>query len=815
MAKKVQPRKFEHGLSATSETVKHESNAFLSFVTGTHARWLYLLIYFCVTVFLFRDFLFNDVMLFGNDTIPDGIYTRQYYRNYHAEYGGIPRWNPFILGGLPFIDAMHGDTFYPAAWLNFFIPLKRALGHKLVWNVFLAGVFMYLFLRTLRLRKEAAFLGGFMYMLAPSFVSWLYGGHDAKMYVIALMPLAFTFLEAAMRSGKFPLFVCLGGVMGLLILTSQVQMAYYTYWAIGLYFLYRLFAGSENQILKTKRIVLFLMAVVIALALGAVQLIPSYKFTKSQSVRSGEERTGYEYATSFAMNFEEAAGMIVPSFPGFIDGRLESHQNLYWGKNPLKLNTEYHGIIPLLLGLMALLFCREKHKWFFLGIALLSFIYCLGANTPVYRLFYAFVPGIKNFRAPGMMIFIFCFAAVVLASQFLSVLFEKKVEMGHRKKFVMYSICIIAVITVLASIAGKNIFLLWRSIFFRGMSDYNTQAMTANVPFFIRDLWMVAILAGISLAGIWMFIVHKIGPLALALLLAIVVFIDDSVVDRRFITVFDPDTFESTAKDRTVRELEKKLSESGMPFRILGIVSRKSPNYYAMFGIQTADGFHNNELKTYERFKGGRQYRNFTDLWITENKFDPGGVMQNNFLKVAGVRYIVLPTREEGTQLFENKSSLERAFIVHERVMVHDDTLAVAMLRDTSFNPARTVIITGGTSGSYNGSDSLSVVDSFAYTKNGMAVKADFSSPGFLVVTENWVPYWKALVDGKPVDVKKAYGTFMAVECSQGKHEIQFTFTSLPYEQGKKLTLTSLSFVVFALAGSWLSVLIKRKRAAA
>ena len=62
----------------------------------------------------------------------------RFYKDHVAEYGSIPRWNPLILGGLPFIDAMHGDTFYPAAWLKFVMPLHRALGHKLVWHVFLA-----------------------------------------------------------------------------------------------------------------------------------------------------------------------------------------------------------------------------------------------------------------------------------------------------------------------------------------------------------------------------------------------------------------------------------------------------------------------------------------------------------------------------------------------------------------------------------------------------------------------------------------------------------------------------------------------------
>ena len=156
------------------------------------------------------------------------------------------------------------------------------------------------------------------------------------------------------------------------------------------------------------------MAVVVALMLGAVQLLPSYKFTTKQSVRAGKERTGYEYATSWSMHPEETAGMIVPSFSGYIDAHQDGPGgNLYWGKNSFKLNTEYHGFLPIIFALTALFMLRNRLKWYFSGIALLSLVYALGADTPVYRLFYAFVPGVKNFRAPSMIIFLFCFVSVV------------------------------------------------------------------------------------------------------------------------------------------------------------------------------------------------------------------------------------------------------------------------------------------------------------------------------------------------------------------------------------------------------------------
>ncbi|HDY87025.1 MAG TPA: hypothetical protein ENH82_02790 [bacterium] len=815
MAKNKRQKKSDRIIDSKPLNAKKEPDAFAKFLSMPNAKWLFFAVYLLVTIFLFRNFLFSDKMLFGSDTIPDGIYTRQYYKDFHAEFGGIPRWNPFILGGLPFIDAMHGDTFYPAAWLKFFMPLTRALGYKLILHVFFAGILMYLFMRTLKLRRDAAFLGGLMYMLAPSFVTWLYGGHDAKMYVIALLPLAFTALEAGMNKAKFYKFVGLGTVMGFLILTSHVQMAYYAYWAIGLYFIFRLFspAGKQREEIP-KKAAFFLIAVIIALTIGAVQLLPSYKFTTSQSVRAGAERTGYEYATSWSMHMEEAAGMIVPSFPGFyfLDGLSGRQGNYYWGKNPFKLNTEYHGIFPILFAVMALIFYRDRLKWFLLGLAVLSLIYALGANTPFYRIFYALVPGVKNFRAPSMIIFLFCFAFVVMASQFISALLNGKISLKKGDKRLLYAVGIIVGAALLISVMGRGFFELWQNIFYREILDNKINGLNANIPYFTRDLWRVVLLAVISLMGIWMYLSGKIRSSALVVLLALIIFIDGIVVNSYFIKVLNPRTYKDSAPDQTVRELQKKMAESKMPFRVLGMFSgKKSSNYYAMFGIHVADGQHNNELQTYELFKGGRYFDNFKSFWIDRNELNPDGLSNNNFLKVAGAKYIVIPIGQGRTQLLENRYALDRAFIVNDFVTVKNDALAIEMLKDSSFDPQKKVIITGDISESSIDSGDESIVNSFSYIKDGIEITADFYDPGFLVLAENFVPYWAAKVDGKRVDIHRAYGTFMTVWCPEGKHEISFTFRSSPYETGKKLTMASLVFVIISFAATGIMEQGKRR----
>ncbi|MFC1485404.1 hypothetical protein ACFL55_00040 [Candidatus Latescibacterota bacterium] len=786
-----------------------EGRSLAAVIGGPQAKWLFFGIYLIVTIILFREFIFSNDMLFGSDTIPDGIYTRRYYKEYHEQYGGIPRWNPFILGGLPFIDAMHGDTFYPAAWLKFVMPLTRALGYKLILHVFLAGLSMYFFLRTLKMRREAAFIGGLVYMLAPSFVSWVYGGHDAKMYVIALLPLAFAFLEAGMRRPLVRYFVLLGAVMGLMILSSHVQMAYYAYWAIGLYFLFRLFmAGIPGDTVTfsppdmLRKTGLFVMAVVVALTLGAVQLLPAYRFTTTQSVRSGEMRTGYEYATSWSMHPEEVAGMIMPDFPGMNSVDTHPEPQHYWGRNPFKLNTEYHGVIPLVFGLLALFFVRERWRWFYLGLAALSLVYALGANTPVFRLFYELVPGVKNFRAPSMIIFLFCFSFVVLASAFISSLLEGRTLLREGDRRLVWTVGIAVVAGVVVSAWGRGFFEAWAGVFWRSIPDSKAAAFAANVPYFIRDLWRGLLIFSVALLGCWMYLSKRIGALAFAILIAFAALIDGVSVDSRFITTLNPDLYPGyTAPDQSVVELQKRLLESPMPFRVLGMFSGKQgANYYAMFGIQAVDGMHNNELESYEQFRGGSQSANLTRHWVADGALEPSGLTRNNFLNVAGVRFILLADGQGGSQLFENEFALPRAFVVHDYRPVETDEAAVKALAEESLDPARTVIVTGRPDIPADPTVEGSRVISYKPFNRGYRVTARFAAPGMLVLTENHVPYWNAAIDGVPAQVFTAYGTFMAVPCPAGEHTVTFTFRSEPYETGRALTLLSLGFITLLLA---------------
>src|SRR4029078_3255960 len=93
----------------------------------------------------------------GSDQFTAGYSFRLFGAEMFKATGHVPLWNPYLFGGMPFVGAMHGDIFYPTAWLRLIMPVCTAMGLAFAAHIVLAGIFAYLLLRALRLGWTAAF----------------------------------------------------------------------------------------------------------------------------------------------------------------------------------------------------------------------------------------------------------------------------------------------------------------------------------------------------------------------------------------------------------------------------------------------------------------------------------------------------------------------------------------------------------------------------------------------------------------------------------------------------------------------------------
>ena len=80
--------------------------------------------------------------------------------------GQLPLYNPYSWSGAPLLAGWNAGAAYPLTWLFAILPGTAAWTLNLIVTWVVAGLGMFGFLRALRLRSLAAFLGAFSFVFA-------------------------------------------------------------------------------------------------------------------------------------------------------------------------------------------------------------------------------------------------------------------------------------------------------------------------------------------------------------------------------------------------------------------------------------------------------------------------------------------------------------------------------------------------------------------------------------------------------------------------------------------------------------------------
>lgn len=753
--------------------------------------WLAPALYALVTLVLFREFVFSLKNILGTDTVALGYFARSFYTHFLRDLGTFPLWNPLLFGGLPFVDGMHGDIFYPVSLLLVFLDPARSWGWKLALHVFLAGCFAYLWLRGIGARQGSALFGGLVYMLGAHLISLVYPGHDGKLFVAALTPLVFWLAERALTRRGLPEFALFALGVTLLLLTAHMQLAYFAVWGVTLYFLFRLaqiWRRERDKGTIARLFGLFALAGIAGTAAAAVQLVPPYLYLKTWSHRvektvEAEADRGYEYATSWSLHPEEALGLIVPEFAGDNIITPEGRQNqTYWGRNPFKLNAEYAGLVPLLL--VPLLFLgrrRDPRAWFFAGLGVVSLLFALGATTPVFRIFYHLIPGVKLFRAPSTIVFLLGLSIATLgALGFERFIDTARDPSGEGRSTRRYLWGAVAALGLLAILAASGIFTdLWKALIYPEMHPQREVALAANLGA-IKAGFGIAFLLALLVAAAWEALAngaigYRIALVALALLAGA----DLWRVSRDFIsgTValnelgVDPALYSA---DQTIHFLQMR-QEEGEIFRVLDL-GAYGTNVLAVHGLEQVAGHHGNEIGYYRALVGGDAVENLA-------------ASELRLLDLVNGVYLVTPQpiqapgytevfRGDRSLVYRNENALPRAFLVGAAEVVADDD-AVAHILSRDFDFSRTAALAEPLpDGVHLEGDPIGEVEwrERAHDRAELLVRTD--RPALLVITDNFYPAWEARVDDVATPILRANHTFRAIPVPAGEHRVELRYRS-------------------------------------
>jgi len=773
----------------------------------------------------FLPALLPGAHLFGTDYFASSYFYMEWLSEEFAR-GAIPKWLPYVYGGLPWF-ANPGATWYPPRLIgDLLLPAHKLFAFVYFVQVAAAGVGAFLLFRELRCRPWVAFVAALSFQFTGILLSFVYAGHDGRMIVASLAPLFFFFLHRGVRTGGLGAFAGASATLGLCMLGNQIQSVYYLLLAGALWAAFALwhhgFLARPGAL--ARRLALGLAAVALAFALTAVNFLPFLGYVEA-SPRGGEEGRGYAYATTWSMPPGEVVSLAVPEQAGILDEYRRDAPDA----NPFKLHTEYVGAFALAMLLLGALYSRRDRRWwFFLALALFALSISLGGHTPLYRLYYDLLPGVKRFRAPSLAFFLIAFSLSAMAALTLERLAALRVGDGadpgapgraapkpagsggaglEKAAWIAFGLVGLAVV---GAVLGPGV---------------ATAAQSAGRGW-LRFATFSAAIAG----TLWLWLSGRTRTPVAALLLAVTIVADLWIVDRRFFEVRPPPAVEFRADG--VADFLAREAGSARVWVLPSIPQlpayRGQTNYLMRFGVEQITGEHGNQLQRWNEYlgAGAEVYTDQHNLLGELQRFAASdGAAPTPLLDAAAVGYVVsranvgLPwpvVYEDGAGVvYLNPRALGRAYVVPAARVAGPDGSLEAVLApgwrppDVAILEEEPRVDLGAGGPTEDPPGTAQVLD---HQSDRFLLRAVAPRPSILVLAENHYPDWRVRVDGEDAELLRVNHSLMGVALEPGEHSVEFAFRPASLYRGLWISLASLAILVAAGAWSgWRALSVRRE----
>lgn len=715
--------------------------------------------------------------------------------------GSFPLWNPYIYGGLPYVAAMHGDIFYPTFLLRMIMPTDVAMTVGFMVHIFLAGLFTYFFLRAWGLGFYPALLGGLSYMMGGPIASYVSPGHDGKLFVSALTPLALWMLVRGIRDGRLWAFGVFSLATGLAVLSPHPQLLQYQLLLSGAFALFLAFSAGDRAVALPRktaivRLGLAAAAVAVGMLIGAVQYLPVMQYVP-WSPRAGGK--GYDYATTYSFPLEELINTYVPQFSGIL--------NRYWGRNGIHLHSEYLGVSVLIVAVLGFGTVRATRRpsfaRFWLGTMIVALLWALGNSTPFFHLVYATVPGTKFFRAPSTIIYVVALAIAVFAALGL----ERVLAREYTRRYLI-GWAVAAAVMLLLGVSG-------------GLTSMATAVAIPQFAYRVPDNAGAVVIgslrsflaAVVTLAVLFALLANKLRATQAAWALVAVTALDLWSIERLY-WQFSAPASQLFASDAIIDSL-KSATEPG---RVLALqLSREADaerdpylttesNGLMVHGIRQVVGYQGNSLGRYNDLIEGRQLVE-PQLWHLLNVryllTDADSVPLPGVKRLAGPVKNVAGSTE---YLYQLPGDNEFAWVAPVIVKAGDAPVLATVI-DPRFDATRVALVDSaapvlGPQISAMPAPTGIGVHTVSYAPGHIVLELAKPAPAgsALVVSENYYPGWSATVGGKDAPVVRTDYSLIGVVLPTGATHVDLTFSSPAYQRGKALTLVALALAIVAIS---------------
>ena len=676
-------------------------------------------------------------------------------------HGGLPLWRTLIFSGSPFdADPQSGVWYLPNA---VFLVLPATVGFNVLFllHVVAAGMGQWTWSRATGTTIGGALFAALAYAFTPKVFAHLGFGHVGLVYAAAYVPWA---MWAALRVGRgsWRHTCVLGLALGWQFI-AHAQLAFYTGLVAGVYGLVVGCAagrrgGRSKEGREAKRcfgaVCRISLAAIVALMVAAVQWLPMLRLAPI-SARAG---MGFSESAVSSLPPRYLWGLLLADHRGFMDYVL------------------YAGVPVLALAVAAL---RRRQARFWWGFVLLSLLYALGTNTPLYGWVFRLLPVLAWLRSPSRVWFV-ASAALALLAGWGSDWLMKGLNDRSRRTLNLMAVALGAL--ALALMLGYAVVV--------GTPPGNLVALGVVAP-------AMAVL-GVMMAARRMPRWGAVVALA-ALLLADLWTVDVTLVrGRPSETVF--------AESGLGLYLAQQVN--GESFRVYS-PSYSLPRHIASrYGLETADGVDPLYLEAYAAFMevaSGVERRGYGETVPAMHGEGPLATLNRDavpdlaLLGLLNVRYVAaeFPMTVDGlrnvgrfgsTHLYENLSVLPRAFVVGQVERVADFDAALEWVQAQHADDlGRVAAVEGGepapfllpaapAEGRPTPSEMRADIAWVRRSPDLLVLKVTLDHSGFLVLGQVWYPGWQARVDGQQATVLRADGVLSGLYLEPGGHTVDLAY---------------------------------------
>ena len=682
--------------------------------------------------------------------VPTQFYPLVMHAREMIRHGQLPVWMAAAGAGMPLLAGFQAAVLSPFTWPVYLLPFPGGLLASVIARMVVAGLGMYVFLRTMPLGRAASLFGATAFLLNSFSMVWL--EHPASA-AAAWLPWMLVAVDGCVRHGNTRASAFFALVSGCTLIAGHPETAFMLFLLAGPYALYRAIQSRAGL----RAVAALAAGGVLGLLVASLQLFPFLEYM--QHSRILELRSAAE-GPMFANPPSAITAAFVPDFYG----NPLKHRYVLPSSN-FGEQQAFPGIVTWLAAAMGVFCARHRGRYvFFTAAAVTAMLLMYG--TVVARLAAQVIPPLRV-AALSRFGLIEIAAVIVLGAIGVDEWLATSSLRQRARLIVMAVAAALAIVLTMAYFNSVQHELLAAGGQLRLARQGMTNAAIAGVAallIFAAAPSMGRIAAAAGVIGLLMVELVRFGS-------------GMHPLEPR------EHSFPPLPEIQAIRR-DHEL------FRVTGWVDTLLPNTATVYGL--------NDVRLYDAMTNAR-YAEFLDLTLrpSQTTHQLVGIAAPSLLDFLNLKYVLTPHDVDlpaprfelvvngPVRVYQNRSVQPRAFLVGQYVSATGDT-ARRMLRREQVNLTQSVVldrklppadepVAGGPSGE------ASIA---RYEDTMVRIVTKTSQRKLLVLADTYYPGWQARIDGRPAPIYLANLGFRAVSVPEGEHTVEFTYRPLSVRIG-------------------------------